>query len=57
MAAQKLSIGTMETPRKLARQAQVDASRVAWPADEAFPWVSGSALTAMGVRRTLPPKH
>ncbi len=22
-----------------------------------FPWVSGSALTAMGVRRTLPPKR
>jgi hypothetical protein len=57
VAAKKLGIGTMETPRKLVRQAQVGASQVAWPADEALPVVLGSALTAMGVRRTLPPKH
>jgi hypothetical protein len=56
VAARKLGIGTMETPRKLARQAQVDASRVAWPADEALPVGLGQRLTAMGVRRTLPPK-
>jgi hypothetical protein len=56
VAAQKLGIGTMETLRKLVRQAQVDASQVAWPADEALPVGLGQRLTAMGVRRTLPPK-
>ena len=33
-AAKKLGIGTMETPCKLVRQAQMDASQVAWPAGE-----------------------
>src|SRR5450759_2127453 len=46
----------METLRKRARKAQVDASQVAGLRTRPFPWVSGSALTAAGVRRTLPPK-
>jgi hypothetical protein len=48
VAAQKLGIGTMETLRKLVRQAQVDASQVAWPADEALSVGSRAALDGHG---------
>jgi len=47
-AAQKLGIGTMETLRTLVRQAQVDASQVAWPADEALSRGSRAALDGHG---------
>jgi len=38
----------METLRKLARQAQMDASQAAWPADEALPVGLGQRLDGHG---------
>jgi hypothetical protein len=38
----------METLRKLARQAQMDASQATWPADEALPAGLGQRLDGHG---------
>ena len=38
----------MQTLRKLVRQAQVDTSQVAWPADEALPVGLGKRLDGQG---------
>src|ERR1700730_12449730 len=47
-ASHKVASGTMETLRTLVQQAQVDASQVAWPADEALSRGSRAALDGHG---------